>query len=111
MKHRATERNWEASGIDMDMSLRTMMEEANESRCSICGRTPEEVGRVARELAVDHNHGSGKVRGLLCHQCNAGIGLLGDDPERLSMAAAYIEFHLVADELIEDASKHDRRRG
>jgi Recombination endonuclease VII len=105
VKRRATERKWEERGIDMDTPLRALMEEANKSRCSICDRTPEEMGGMIRELAVDHNHRSRKVRGLLCHQCNAGIGLFNDDPERLRMAAYYIEFHDAADEIIEEASK------
>ena len=102
MKERATERGWAKLGIDMDMPLRRLMDEANERRCSICERTPKEVGGLVRELAVDHDHRSGSVRGLLCHQCNAGIGLFGDDPDRLRMAADYVEFHLAADELLGD---------
>lgn len=51
-------------------------------RCAICG---------ARPTAVDHCHDSGDVRGLLCHQCNAGLGHFKDSPEILIAAAAYIE--------------------
>jgi Recombination endonuclease VII len=39
---------------------------------------------------VDHDHKTGKVRGLLCHPCNAGIGLLKDNPELLVAAANYL---------------------
>ena len=53
-------------------------------KCKICGR--EEFGvsgphRTPRELAVDHDHKTGKIRGLLCHQCNAALGLLGDSTD------------------------------
>ena len=41
-------------------------------------------------LAVDHCHNSSTVRGLLCCSCNLAIGRMGDDPERLEAAAAYI---------------------
>jgi len=62
--------------------------------CAICER-PETSLRWGnlQPLAVDHCHTSGKVRALLCHKCNVGIGSLGDDPERLRRAAAYLERH------------------
>ena len=42
--------------------------------CAVCGRNQSEF---KRELGVDHNHKTGKVRGLLCHNCN--IHLAGFD--------------------------------
>jgi hypothetical protein len=48
--------------------------------CGICGERP--TGR----LCVDHDHVTGKVRGLLCHRCNLGLGNYRDD-QRLTMAA------------------------
>ena len=58
-----------------------------DGRCAICGKTQEDNGR---ELAVDHNHETGAVRGLLCANCNTGIGLLGDDVEILYNAIKYL---------------------
>lgn len=57
--------------------------------CIICGREPA----PKRPLVVDHNHLTGVVRGLLCEQCNTGIGLLGDDVLNLIKSAEYLLLH------------------
>jgi hypothetical protein len=56
--------------------------------CNICHRDRCVSGR---NLSVDHCHETGKVRGTLCGPCNRGIGLFGDDPSRLRLAAEYLE--------------------
>lgn len=45
-------------------------------QCSICGLTPEKNGKA---LAVDHDHKTGKVRDLLCNNCNVAVGFLKED--------------------------------
>jgi len=42
-------------------------------------------------LVVDHCHASGKVRGLLCHNCNRALGLLQDNQQTLERALAYLK--------------------
>lgn len=54
------------------------------------GAVVERTGEV-RALSVDHDHSTGKRRGLLCHDCNTGLGKLKDDPSLLRAAATYIE--------------------
>lgn len=49
--------------------------------CAICGDKAE---------AVDHDHDSGKVRGVLCHPCNLGLGKFKDSTESLSKAIEYL---------------------
>src|SRR5262245_30768892 len=53
-------------------------------RCACCGR--------ARSLVVDHDHETGRVRGLLCTPCNSAIGSLGDTAAGLLRALAYLRF-------------------
>lgn len=51
--------------------------------CSICLAAPA--------VHVDHCHETGRVRGVLCFNCNSAIGKLGDDPDTLRRAIAYLE--------------------
>jgi hypothetical protein len=52
-------------------------------RCAICHSEPS-------VLAVDHDHATGQIRGLLCRSCNLGIGFLRDDVNLLYNAAQYL---------------------
>lgn len=54
--------------------------------CNICGSTFSSP----RDRHIDHDHASGRVRGLLCSHCNIAIGMLKDDPEVVDRAAAYL---------------------
>lgn len=54
--------------------------------CAICGERCSSF----KELAVDHCHTTGKVRGLLCMQCNTALGQLKDDVNRLQRAITYL---------------------
>ena len=65
------------------------MLEAQEGGCAVCG--VKEPGGRTKYFAVDHCHGTGRVRGLLCTKCNRGLGLFNDDTARLLAAANYLE--------------------
>lgn len=56
-------------------------------KCAICGR-PAEACR--QRLHIDHDHSTLEVRGLLCENCNRGLGLFNDNPEALRNAAEYL---------------------
>ena len=59
--------------------------------CDIC-KSKLNSSRYTK-LSVDHDHHTGKVRGLLCMQCNAAIGLMKESPIRLQNAIQYLKRH------------------
>lgn len=59
-------------------------------RCAIC-LTEEPKGRG--QWHVDHDHATGKVRGLLCARCNRGLGLFSDSLALLRATVSYLETH------------------
>lgn len=58
-----------------------------EEVCAICGK------QDSKSLACDHNHTTGKIRGLLCSNCNRGLGYLQDSSILLTRAISYLEKH------------------
>lgn len=57
--------------------------------CQICGAT--NGGGRHGQLHIDHDHKTGRIRGMLCHGCNTGLGAFRDDPNLLRRAATYLE--------------------
>ena len=55
--------------------------------CALCGQKC----KSGRSLAVDHCHTTGTVRGLLCGNCNRGLGMFQDDPELMRRAASNVQ--------------------
>jgi hypothetical protein len=56
--------------------------------CAICGQANDT--KRSKRLFVDHNHTTGRLRALLCHACNAGLGYFKEDPALFARAAAYL---------------------
>ena len=54
--------------------------------CKIC-----KTERSGKYLAVDHDHRTGKIRGILCENCNRGLGMFKDGPNLLRAAIQYLE--------------------
>jgi hypothetical protein len=62
------------------------MLDAQDGVCAICGKHP-----VTIRLAVDHDHQTGRVRGLLCRRCNRALGLWEADEARMLALIAYVK--------------------
>ncbi len=71
-------RSYDLSEGDVDA-----LREAQDGKCAIC--------RTAPAVHVDHDHVTGKVRGMLCFSCNAALGHFRDDPAVLRRAADYLD--------------------
>lgn len=61
-------------------------------KCCVCGRDDN-------RLVIDHDHETGEIRGILCHQCNSVIGLASESSERLLALVAYLDNPPAADVL------------
>jgi len=60
-----------------------------EGRCGICKRRM--YSKRYKAFCVDHDHKTGRIRGLLCHSCNSALGLFRDDPIALKRAIKWVE--------------------
>ena len=78
---------------NFNISLRQYQEmhDNQNGKCAICNEPETQMrsGKV-RALAVDHDHKTGAIRGLLCSDCNTGIGKLKDNPKILQSAIQYL---------------------
>lgn len=71
-----------------EASYQILLDQQN-GRCAICLKLPTDN----RKLSVDHDHETGKVRGLLCNPCNGSLGLFKEDLGLLMKATLYLEKH------------------
>lgn len=97
---RAAVRKWQRNNPDKRRNQRLLkdygitlerynaMREQQGGLCAVCGSRCIKHGD---RLSVDHDHESGRVRGLLCDPCNNGLGRFRDDPALLRTAADYLE--------------------
>ena len=94
-KNAEASKNWDLRknfGISYDKYKQLVEEQGGV--CAICKQKEtflHHMTKTVANLAVDHCHKTGKIRGLLCHKCNHGLGKFGDDPALLRLAAAYLE--------------------
>lgn len=66
--------------------------EKQHGKCAICGKVPDVLAKhTQNRLQIDHSHVTGAVRGLLCPDCNRGLGSFRDDRDAMSRAIAYLE--------------------
>lgn len=89
--HYLKSRTWATFGLTVDDYLEIL--EKQGGVCRVCEQpetSRDGKSQKVRELALDHCHTSGKMRGLLCQACNTALGLFKDDPTILNRAVAYL---------------------
>ncbi len=69
----------------VDLAAYEKMLSNQKGKCAICGKEQE------RAFDVDHDHKTGRVRGLLCSNCNRMLGHAQDNPQKLIAASKYLE--------------------
>ena len=90
-KKRSFKNNLKKYGITPEIYQQLFKQQ--EGKCAICSSSEVSVARRSYNLFVDHDHGTGKVRGLLCHHCNTGLGHYRDNTETLQKAIEYLNAH------------------
>jgi hypothetical protein len=81
--------DWKRRGIALAWSDWQAMLTVQHNLCAVCGE-PEGKGRM-ETFALDHDHKTGQIRGILHRRCNVALGLMQDDSELLRRAARYLE--------------------
>ena len=66
----------------LGLSWDQVQEITSPGKCAACGSTDR--------LCIDHDHQTNEVRGLLCHNCNTALGLVGDNLDTLSNLITYL---------------------
>ncbi len=80
----------EVKKYQITIDVYDQMVKQQSGKCAIC-LTP--IGQLKGRwgsLCIDHDHATGKIRGLLCAPCNKGLGHYEDNPDRLRRAAEYL---------------------
>jgi uncharacterized protein (DUF983 family) len=72
----------------LSMSEYEAMLKMTGGKCLICKKSSKSTGHWP---VVDHDHGTGAIRGIICHHCNFGIGHFGDDADAMERAASYLD--------------------
>jgi predicted HNH restriction endonuclease len=86
----AQEKSWRENGFNFTVEEYEEKLIEQGGTCAICNRDKNKNGT---RLCVDHDHTTGQVRGLLCHDCNTSLGKFNDDTEMLQKAIDYIKMY------------------
>ena len=95
LRHDSLMRKFRNRGLTLDQYH--SIAERQDFLCAVCGEEPQPREQTVEDFdnfVIDHNHATGKVRGLTCWNCNVALGMLRDNPEVARKAATYLERHI-----------------
>ncbi len=85
-------RNYMRKNYNISLEEYYKLLEEQDHKCAICGSVGFKICEHTKlNLVVDHDHMTGRIRGMLCHNCNRALGLLKDNTETLKTAISYLE--------------------
>ena len=93
LKHREEILKYHKNSYGLTFEEYNQMLESQNGVCAICGKEETDTdwrSDKVKQLAVDHNHETGKVRALLCGKCNKAIGLLKDNIQLFQATIDYL---------------------
>ena len=91
-KHPEREReSWRRSQYGLDQATYERMLADHDNCCAICTKPFTFTEKKSDRPHIDHDHETGRIRGLLCHRCNYGLGTFEDRVETLESAIAYLK--------------------
>jgi hypothetical protein len=82
------ESSWRKNGINITYDKYLEISSLQNFQCAVCGVHQD---NLEKSLCVDHDHNNGKIRGLLCSNCNIAIGFLKEDENLLLSAISYLK--------------------
>lgn len=88
--------NWLKRKFGITLDIFNEMLEQQDNKCAICSKmikSRENRSHMKNVACVDHNHTTGKVRQLLCNECNWALGLVEENINTMKGMIAYIEKH------------------
>jgi hypothetical protein len=89
-------------GYGMTQESLDLLWSKQDGKCAICGADLADC-KSRRQAHIDHDHSTGKVRGILCGNCNRGLGSFNDSSDKLRSAIAYLSRHRQEVPYLEDS--------
>lgn len=87
-RKKRTRSHWKQKGYDANEISEYC--DGHDDKCDICGKTALESKHGNKNLSIDHDHETKKIRGMICSPCNVALGLIDDDAEIALKMAKYL---------------------